>query len=191
VGFIRAKEVVDKETGKTYRHHQLVENRWKEGRRQQRVVAHLGENPTIEEAIAALRRRLRELEAKRGEHREEADRQASAIVRKYSAQLKKYHGGRIPTRNEDHGLAWPKPWATETGRRYMRDFGGVEWKRSFLKRGQTCEAYSGYEAFSSWVNAYWWHKKKAAELQGRIEKLSAKLSKFEGLCATGLADTPS
>ena len=189
VSFIRIKEVVNKETGKTYLYHQLVENHRKEGRSQQRVVAHLGKNPTLEDAVAELRKRLRELEAKLDEHREEADRHASAIVEKYSAQLKKYHDGRIPTRNEDHGLAWPKPWATETGRRYMRDFGRVEWKRSLQKEGQTYEAYSGYETFSSWVNTYWRHRKKAAELRGRIDKLSAKLGKFEGLSATGPADS--
>ena len=189
MSFIRTKEIINRETGKTYHYHQLVENHWRDGRTQQRVVAHLGKNPTIEDAIAELRKCLRELEAKRGEHRGEADRHASAVVRKYLAQLKKYHGGRIPTRNEDHRLAWPKPWATEMGRRYMRDFGGVEWKRSFQKKGQTYEAYSGYETFSSWVNMYWWHKKKAAELQGRIDKLSAKLSKFEGLSTTGPAGT--
>ena len=189
VSFIRTKEVVNKETGKTYRYHQLVENHRKEGCSQQRVVAHLGKNPTIEDAVAELRKRLRELEAERDEHREEADRHASVIVGKYSAQLKKYHGGRIPTRNEDHGLAWPKPWATEMGRRYMRDFGRVEWRPSLQKEGQTYEAYSGYEAFSSWVNMYWRHKQKAAELRGRIEKLSTKLSKFEGLSATGSTDT--
>ncbi len=189
MSFIRTKEVVDKMTGKAHRHHQLVEDQWKEGRSQQRVVANLGKNPTIEAATAALRERRRELEAKRDEHREEANRHASAIARKYSAQLKKYHGGRIPTRQEDHGLAWPKPWATEVGKRYMRDFGRVEWKRSFQKEGQTYEAYSGYETFSSWVNAYWWHERKATGLQGRIDQLSSKLNKFEGLSATGPAGT--
>jgi hypothetical protein len=187
VSFIRAKEVVDKETGKTYRHHQLVENHWKDGHDEQRVVANLGKNPTVEAAVAALRKRLRKLEAERDEHREEANGRASAIARKYSAQLKKYHGGRIPTRQEDHGLAWPKHWATEAGRRYMRDFGRVEWKRSLQKEGQTYEAYSGYETFSSWVNEYWRHKRQAAGLQGRIDQLSAKLDTFEGLSATGPA----
>jgi BMFP domain-containing protein YqiC len=188
VGFvIRSKEVVDEETGETCCHYQVVENRRKDGRDRQRVVAHLGKHPTVEDATAELRKRLRELEAKRGEHQEEADGYASAIERTYSAQLKKFHGGRIPTRNEDHRLAWPKPWATEKGRRYMRDFGRVEWKRSFLKKGQTYEAYSGYETFSSWVRLYWWHKKKAAELQARVDRLSAKLSKFEGLSASGPA----
>jgi hypothetical protein len=187
VSFIRTKEVVDNETGKTYHYYQLVETYCKDGRSRQKVVAHLGKHPTIEDAVAALRKRLRELEAKHGEHRKEADRQASAIVRKYSAQLKKFHGGRIPTRNEDHRLAWPKPWATEKGRRYMRDFGRVEWKRSFLREGQTYEVYSGYETFSSWVYLYWWHRKKATELQGRIDKLSDKLSKFEGLSTSATA----
>jgi hypothetical protein len=185
MSFIRTKEVANKETGKTYRYYQLVENHWKDGRSQQSVVAHLGKHSTIEDAVAELRKRLRELEAKLGEHREEADRQALAIVQTYSAQLKKYHGGRIPTKNEHHGLAWPKPWATEKGRRYMRDFGRVEWKRSFQKEGKTYEAYSGYETFGSWVYLYWLHRKKAAEVQGRINKLLAKLSKFEGLSATG------
>lgn len=189
MSFIRTKEVVNEETGKTYRYHQLVENHWKEGRIQQSVVAHLGEHPTVEDAIAELRRRLRELEAQLGEHREEAYRHALAIVQTYSAQLKKYHGGRIPMKNEHHRLAWPKPWATEMGRRYMRDFGRVEWKRSLQKKGRTYEAYSGYETFSSWVHLYWLHKKKAAEVQGRIDKLSAKLTEFEGLSATGSAGT--
>ena len=71
----------------------------------------------------------------------------------------------------------------------MRDFGRVEWKRSFQKKGQTYEAYSGYETFSRWVYLYWSHKKKAAEVQGRIDNLSAKLSKFDGLSATGSAAT--
>ena len=187
MGFVRIKEVVNKETGKTYHYHQMVENHWKDGRSQQRVVAHLGEHPTVEDAIAELRKRLGELEAKRDEQREEADRYASAISRKYSAQLKKFHGGRIPTRNEHHSLAWPKPWATEMGRRYMREFGRVEWKPSFQKEGQTYEAYSGYETFGSWVRLYWGHEKKAAELQGRIDRLSSKLNKLEGLSATGPA----
>ncbi len=187
MSFIRTREAVDKETGKVHRQHQLVENHWKDGRSQQRVVAHLGKNPTVEDAVAKLRKRLQELEVKRDQHREEANRHASAIARKYSAQLRKYHGGRIPTRKEDHGLAWPKPWATEAGRRYMRDFGRVEWKRSLQKEGQTYEAYSGYETFSSWVHAYWQHEKKATGLQGRIDQLSAKISKFERLSASGQA----
>ena len=62
MSFIRTKEVVNEETGKTYRYHQLVENHWKDGRIQQSVVAHLGEHPTIQDAVAELRRRLRELE---------------------------------------------------------------------------------------------------------------------------------
>ena len=189
MSFIRTKEAIDRETGKSYRSHQLVENRWKDGRSQQTVVAYLGENPTIEDAIAQLRKRLRELEAKRDEHRQEADRHASAVVRKYSAQLKNYHGGRIPTRNEDHRLAWPKPWATEMGRRYMRDFGRVEWKSSVQKKGQTYEAYSGYETFGSWVHMYWWHEKKATILQARIDALSAKLSELQGASTTGSIDT--
>ncbi len=69
----------------------------------------------------------------------------------------------------------------------MRDFGRVEWKRSFLREGQTYEVYSGYETFSSWVYLYWWHRKKATELQGRIDKLSDKLSKFEGLSTSATA----
>ncbi len=184
MSFVRTKEVVNQETGQTYHRYQLVEDHWKEGRNQQRVVAHLGEHPTIEEAITELRKRLRELEAKRDEHRAEAERSASAIARSYSVQLNKYHGGRIPTRNEHHRLAWPKPWPTEPGRRYMRDFGRVEWKRSLQKKGETYEAYSGYETFSSWVYKYWWDKKKAAGLQARVDKLSAKLSQFERISAT-------
>lgn len=151
----------------------------------QRIVAHLGEHLTVKDAVAALRERLRELEAKHGEHRHQADGYASRIARTYKAQLRRYHEGRIPTRNEHHGLAWPKPWATEKGRRYMRDFGRVEWKRSSLKKGQTYEAYSGYETFAYWVHLYWWHERKANELQARIARLVAKLSKFEGLSATG------
>ncbi len=71
----------------------------------------------------------------------------------------------------------------------MRDFGRVEWKRSLQKKGRTYEAYSGYETFSSWVYLYWLHKKKAADVQGRIDKLSAKLTEFEGLSTTGSAGT--
>lgn len=185
--FIETKEVVDEETGKTRRYYQLVENNLEDGRSRQKVVAHLGKHPTVEDAVAELHKRLRELEAKRDEHREEADRYASDIARTYSTQLRKYHGGRIPKRSEHHGLAWPKPWATEAGRRYMRDFGRVEWKRSSMRKGQTYEAYSGYETFSSWVHMYWWHEKRAAEFQARIEKLSTKLNKFEGLPAAGSA----
>ena len=182
MGFvIKTKEIVDKETGKTYRRHQLVENRWEDGRSRQKILAHLGEHPTVEDAAAELRKRLRELETERDEHREEADRYASNITRTYAMQLRKYHGGRIPTDNEHHRLAWPKPWATERGRRYMRDFGGVEWRRSSLKEGQTYEAYSGYETFGSWVQAYWWRERKAAELQARADEVSTKLSKFERL----------
>lgn len=184
MSFIRTKEVVNKEAGKTYRYYQLVENHWKDGRSQQRVVAHLGKHPTLEDAVAELRKRLRELEVKRDEHREEAYKYTSDIVRTYSAQLKKYYGGRIPARNEDHRRAWPRPYATETGKRYMRDFGRVEWKRSFLKEGRTYEAYTGYETFGSWVRMYWWHRKRAGELEARIGKVAAKLSKFEGLAAS-------
>lgn len=183
--FVRIKEIVNKETGKTYRYHQLVENYWQEGRSQQKVVAHLGEHCTLEDAIAELRKRLHELEAKRHEHREEEDKYASDITLKYSPQLIKFHGGRIPPQNEHHALAWPKPWATERGRRYMREFGRVEWKPSLQKEGQTYEAYSGYETFGSWVRMYWWHKKNVAELQGRIDRLTTKLNKFEGLSTTG------
>lgn len=181
VSFIEVKEVVDRETGKIYRHHQLVENYWKDGRSRQRVVAHLGKHATVEDAITELREHRRELEAKRDEHREVADKYVSDIVRTYSVQLRKYHEGRIPERSEHHRLAWPKPWATEKGRRYMREFGRVEWKRSLTREGQTYEAYSGYETFGSWVHLYWWHERKAGELQARVEKLSAKLNKFEGL----------
>jgi hypothetical protein len=189
VSSIRTREIVDKDTGETYRYYQLVENHWENGRKQQKVVAHLGEHPTVEDAIAELRERLRELDAKLDEHRQEVYRYASNIIGKYSAQLKKYHGNRIPPRYEDHRLAWPKVWATEKGRRYMRDFGRVEWKPSFQKKGQTYEAYTGYETFGSWLHLYWWHKKKAAQLQGRIDKLSAKLSKFEGLSVSDTTDT--
>jgi hypothetical protein len=184
---VRAKEVVDKETGKTYRHYQLVEDRWEDGCSRQKIVAHLGEHPTVEDATTELRKRLRELEAVRDDHREAAGWYASAITRSYPAQLRKYHGGRIPTRSEHHKLSWPKPWATEKGRRYMRDFDRVEWKRSFLQKGQTYEAYSGYETFGSWVQAYWRHEKKATELQARADKVSAKLSKFERLSGVGSA----
>ena len=146
-------------------------------------------DPAVEGAVGKLRERLRELEAKLGEHREEVDRYASAIAREYSAQLKKFHEGHIPTRSEHHRLAWPKPYATERGRRYMRGFGRVEWKRSFLKDGQTYEAYSGYETFGSWVHMYWWHEKKATVLQARIDALSAKLSELQGPSTTGSIDT--
>ena len=179
--FIRTREVANKETENIYRHYELVETRWEDGCSRQKVVAHLGEHPTVEAATTELRKRLRELEAKRDEHREEVDRYASAITRTYPAQLRKYHGGCIPTDSEHHKLSWPKPWATEKGRRYMRDFGRVEWRRSLLKQGQTYEAYSGYETFGSWVQAYWRHEKKAAELQARADKVSAKLDKFERL----------
>jgi hypothetical protein len=181
VSFIEAREVVDRETGETHRHHQVVEIYREKGRDQRRILAHLGEHPTVEEAVAGLRERRRDLETMRDEHREAADRYASDIRRRYSSQLKKYHGGCIPERSEHHRLAWPKPWATERGRRYMRDFGRVEWKRSLMREGQTYEAYSGYETFGSWVHLYWWHERKAAQLQARVEKLSAKLNKFEGL----------
>lgn len=181
MGFIRAREVVDEASGETRRYYQLVED-------QQRVVAHLGEHPTVEDAVTELRGRLRELEVERDEHRREAEEHASAIVQTYPAQLERYHGGRIPTRNEHHGMAWPKPWATEKGRRYMRDFGRVEWKPSSRREGQTYEAYSGYETFASWVRAYRWHEKKVAGLQARIDRLSAKLEKFEGLSVTGSGD---
>jgi hypothetical protein len=185
VSFIESREVVDRETGETRRHHQVVEIFREEGRDQRRILAHLGEHPTVEEAVAELRERRRELEASRDEHREEADRHASDIRRRYSSQLKKYHGGCIPEWSEHHRLAWPKPWATERGRRYMRDFGRVEWKRSLMREGQTYEAYSDYETFGSWVHLYWWHEREAAEIQARVEKLTVKLNKFENLSVAG------
>ncbi len=185
MAFIRSREVVDKETGKTHRRYQLVESEHAGGRYRQQVVAHLGEHPTVEDATAKLRNRLRELEDKRDEHRKVEDEHATAIKQTYYTQLEKYHAGRIPTRSEHHGLAWPKPYATEKGRRYMRDFGQVEWKQSSLKKGQTYEAYTGYETFGSWVFLYWRHRRKAAELEARVERLSGKLREFDGLSVTG------
>lgn len=185
--FVRRKETVDKETGETNPYYQLMEDRPEEGEPDRRrvVVAHLGGHPTLGEAMAVLRERLRELEAKLGEHRQEAYRYASKILREYSGQLNKHHGGRIPTRNEDHRLAWPKPWATEEGRRYMRGFGRVERKPSFQQEGRTYEAYEGYETFGSWLRLYWRHREEAARLGGRMEELSAKLREFERLSASG------
>ena len=188
MSFVRAKESVDKETGRAYRRYQLVDDCWKDGCRQQRILAHLGEHPTVEDATAQLRKRLQQLEVKLEEHREEAGEYASIIVEIYAAQLNKYHDGRIPSRGEHHRRAWPKPWATETGRRYMRDFGRVEWKRSLLDNGRTYEAYCGYETFGSWVDAYWEREKKAAELRARVNELSAKLEKFESLPAARPTD---
>lgn len=184
--FVRRREGVDEQPGKTQPHYQLVEDRPEEGGNpRRRVVAHLGGHPTLEDAAAALRQRLRELEPRLGEHRREAEGYASKILREYSGQLRKYHESRIPTRNEDHRLAWPKPWATEEGRRYMRGFGRVELKSSLQQQGQTYEAYEGYEAFGAWLRLYWWHQEEAARLRRRMEELSAKLSEFERLSGTG------
>jgi hypothetical protein len=96
VAFVRTKRVGDHE------YRQLVENYRENGHHRQRVLAHLGQYGTVEEAIEGARQRLANLEASRlAEQVQEAEREVAgrerSIRERYGKQLAHYHDGEIPT----------------------------------------------------------------------------------------------
>jgi hypothetical protein len=99
VAFVRTKRVGDHE------YRQLVENYRENGHHRQRVLAHLGEHATVEDAIAGTRQKLADLDASRlAEQVEEAEQEVAEwerIIRgHYGGLLARYHDGEIPTSAE-------------------------------------------------------------------------------------------
>jgi hypothetical protein len=96
VAFVRTKRV-----GK-HEYRQLVENYREYGQHRQRVLAHLGQHDTVQDAIAGLRRKLAEREVSRLAVQVQKARRAAAhwessVRSGHAEQIDRYHDGEIPT----------------------------------------------------------------------------------------------
>jgi hypothetical protein len=142
--FVRTKTVGER------RYHQLVENYREDGRHRQRVVAHLGEHDTPEDALESLRLKLDELEASDLKKRiRKAEREAGSYessLRKYwDEAFARYHDGEIPTSAEVDRMSGddtPAPLTDEV--EYVSSFMGkthTSYKRQRVDRTREQHEY--------------------------------------------------
>ena len=127
VAYVREKKVRNKKTGKTYGYYQLVEGVWEGGKVRQKVLAHLGEHPSLEAAMEAAAREIREGQRAQMEGRtDKVSRIYEDIWERWGYRLWDHrYFSELPTPEEAIRKAYPKGWSERPrrGQKFRRAFG--------------------------------------------------------------------
>ena len=178
MAFVRKKKVA----GREYR--QLVENYRENGEHRQRVLAHLGQHETVEDAIAGLRNKWSTLAAERDEHLAEQARYQAGLLDRFSAALEKHYGGEIPTYDEVVANGGYFYWLfRDEEAAYRSDFGPAQ--QEWLSGSGRREVYRGYGTFKNWVYRAEHHQEQAVKLRSKIDKLRSGIEKLEAVQSRG------
>lgn len=167
--FVRTKEV------KGHKYHQLVESYREDGRVRQRVVAHLGESESLDEAIETISDELTNLRTRR-----------QALLHEQEGILEELHQ-KLPGTMIYHGGRPPRLGQFLTSRRYQliehgREIGYFRYSSSYSRPLSTNYGrgipYEGYYGFMGICGRYWKISKEAEKLEARAKRTGERLTKL-------------
>ena len=168
MAYVREKKVRNKKTGKTYGYYQLVEGVWEDGNVRQKVLAHLGEHPSLEAATEAASREIREGQRAQMEGTDKVTLVWEDIRQRWGDQLGEHrYAFRLPTPEEAIRKAYPKGWREHPRR-------GQKFRRAFGLSDEPGENLRSVGEFVVMLKRFW----KAREEHDRYTRARKRLEHF-------------
>ena len=171
MAYIREKTVKNKKTDKIYSYYQMVEGVWHKGKVRQKVLAHLGQHPSLEAAREAAAREFRKYQRASIEGTDKAKLIDKSIRERWGDHLGQYrYEIRLPPIIEVLRKAYPKGWDEHPGR-------GQKFRRAFGLSDEPGETLKSVGEFVVLLNRYW----KAFEEEQRGFRAYHRLRHFDNV----------